>query len=81
MARPNLTDPEALATYRRELRAYLRTWRVIGVAIIIGASLWLAFWNRDSEVAWTAFIAGWIMLVAIIVLRTRYHRRRMSEPI
>ena len=81
MASPNLTDPQALAEYRRELRAYLLIWRVIGLTIVIASALWLAFWDQDSGVAWAAFIGGWIMLVAIIILRTRHHRRRMNEPI
>jgi O-antigen/teichoic acid export membrane protein len=81
MARPNLTDPNAVAEYRRELRAYLRIWRIIGLAIVICAALWLAFRDRDSGFAWSAFIGGWLMLACIIVFRTRYHRRRMSEPV
>ena len=45
MARPDLKDPEPLGHYRRELRAYLRPWRIVG----------------------------------LIVVRTSYHLRSMSE--
>ena len=79
MAKPDSNDSEALAEYRRELRAYLRPWRLIGLAIVIAAALWLAFRDRNSALAWVALVGGWAMLAAIIVLRTRYHLRRMRE--
>lgn len=81
MARPNLSDPSEYMEYRRELRAYLRPWRLAGIAVVILAAIWLAFVDIGSRPAWAAFIAGWVFLIAIIVLRTRYHRRRMSEPV
>ena len=79
MARPNLSDPAEYKQYRRELRAYLRPWRMAGLFLVIGACFWLIVRDRESPVAWTAMIAGWVVLVAIIVLRTRYHLRRMRE--
>ena len=80
MTRPDLHDPDERLEYRRELRAYLRPWRMIGLFSVIGAGYWLLFQDRNSPRAWTALIAGWALLIFIIVLRTRYHRRRMSEP-
>ncbi|HET9399019.1 MAG TPA: hypothetical protein VFO45_09395 [Sphingomicrobium sp.] len=80
MARPNLSVPAELKAYRRELRSYLRPWRMAGLFMVIGASFWLIFRDRESPVAWAAMVAGWIVLVAIVALRTRYHLRRMREP-
>lgn len=80
MAKPDSNDSEALAEYRRELRAYLRPWRLVGLAIVMAAALWLAFRDPYSALAWVAFVGGWAKLVAIIALRTRYHQRRMREP-
>jgi hypothetical protein len=80
MARPNLSDPEARKAYRRELRAYLRPWRIAGLLVVIGACYWLLFQDRQSPAAWAAMVAGWAVLIAIIVLRTLYHLRRMREP-
>ena len=80
MARPNLSDPTALNEYRRELRAYLRPWKMAGLFLVIGASFWLLFRDRESPAAWAAMLGGWAILIAIVVLRTRYHLRRMREP-
>ena len=80
MARPDLGDTEELAEYRRELRAYLRPWRLLGLLLIIPSGLWLALEDASSGIAWTAFAAGCLVCIAIVVLRTRYHLRRMQEP-
>ncbi len=80
MAKPNLSDPAELKEYKRELRIYLRPWRLAGLMIVILACYWLIFRDRASTAAWAAMIAGWAMLIAIVVLRTRYHLRRMREP-
>ena len=80
MHRPDLNDPDQRLEYRRELRAYLRPWRMIGLFSVIGASYWILFQNRQSSAAWTVMIVGWALLIAIIVLRTKYHKRRMSDP-
>ena len=80
MARPNLSDASAYEEYRRELRAYLRPWRIAVIAIVVLSAIWLGFVDIGSRPAWAGFIAGWAALIVIIVLRTRYHKRRMSEP-
>ena len=80
MTRPNLKDPSERLEYRRELRAYLRPWRMAGLFMVIGAGFWLMVRDPQSAVGWTAMAAGWAILIAIIVLRTRYHLRRMREP-
>lgn len=80
MTRPNLSDPAGYQEYRRELRAYLRPWRMGGVAVVVLSGIWLGFVDINSRPAWAGFIAGWAFLIVMIVLRSRYHRRRMSEP-
>lgn len=80
MARPDLGDTEELAEYRRELRAYLRSWRLLGLAFVIPTGLWLALKDPSSDVAWMGLGIGGAICVAIIILRTRYHLRRMREP-
>jgi len=80
MARPDLRNPETLKAYRRELRAYLRPWRMLGLAVAVSSGLWLALKDPTSRAAWAVFIGAWILLIAIIVLRSRYHLRRMREP-
>ena len=80
MTRPDLSDPDIRLEYRRELRAYLRPWRLAGLFSVIGAGFWLLFRDRDSPRAWAVMIAGWALLIVIILFRSRYHKRRMSEP-
>ena len=86
---PDLSNPAERRAYRRELRAYRRPTRLAGLAIVI-AGLAMIFWPRISgrwvtvgslpleQVGWIVVLAGWVVLVTVIVLRTRYHRRRMS---
>jgi len=80
MTRPNLHDPDERLEYRRELRVFLRPWRMLGLFSVIGAGYWLLFRDWGSSRAWTVMGAGLVLLIAIIVLRSRYHKRRMSEP-
>lgn len=80
MTRPDLHDPDERLEYRRELRAYLRPWRMLGLFSVIGAGYWLLFQDRGSSRAWMVMTAGWLLLIVIIMLRMRYHKRRMSEP-
>ena len=81
MTRPDLNDPDERLEYRRELRAYLRPLRLAGLFCVVGAGYWLMFRDLESSSAWAVMITGWALLIAIIVLRSRYHKRRMSEPI
>ena len=80
MTRPDLSDPDVRLEYRRELRAYLRPWRMAGLFSVLGAGYWLLFRDPGSSSAWAVMIAGWTLLIVVVVLRTRYHKRRMSEP-
>jgi hypothetical protein len=81
MTRPDLNDPDERLEYGREIRAYLRPWRMVGLISVTSASYWLLFQHRGSPAAWVVMVAGWALVIAIVVLRTQYHKRRMSEPI
>jgi uncharacterized membrane protein HdeD (DUF308 family) len=86
---PDLSNPAERRAYRRELMAYRRLTRLAGLGIVI-VGVVMVFWPRISgrwvmvggrplqELGWIVVVAGWVVLIAVIVLRTRYHRRRMS---
>ena len=87
--RPDLSDPAALAGYRRELRGLARGWRLLGfVLILAGVAALVALRRQGSEqtalrwAGWAAIVAGWAIFIAVIVHRTRYHKARMRgrEP-
>lgn len=81
MEPPDLTDPGARAAYRSELRGVYRGWRILGLAIVVvgaGRILWLGEGFDSLTVALLAI--GWAILIAVMVARTRYHRRRMVAP-
>ncbi|WP_260581499.1 hypothetical protein [Sphingopyxis sp. PET50] len=90
MSRPDLTDAEARAAYRRELRGVARWPRLAGFVLILGAvGLWA--WPRSGGPwflgplptqtwAWISLGLGWAIWIGVIVARTRHHRARMAEP-
>jgi hypothetical protein len=90
MARPNFVDLEVRAAYRRELRQLYRGWRWFGLALVLLAA-WLLVWPRMGG-PWTLgplptqrwgfglMVVAWTSLGSIIVLRTRYHVRRINKP-
>ena len=78
MTPPNLEDPEERAAYRRELVRLHRGWRWLGLAIVCAGVAWVLERGRGWDaVGIAAQVVGWSILVAIVVMRTRYHRRRM----
>ena len=80
MARPDLSDPVQLKAYRRELRALARPWRLLGLSIVIAAVVIMFTRGEGFDRLSLALLAvGWAILIAVIVYRTRYHRRRMAE--
>jgi hypothetical protein len=86
MSPPDLSDDARLAEYRAELRAVGRNPRLAGFALVIlGAiAVWAAGYagGAGPAVQWAGYAAlafGWALILAAIVLRTRYHRRRMRE--
>jgi hypothetical protein len=87
VTRPDLTDPEQRAAYRRELRQYARGWRWLGLALVAIALALLA-WPRMGgpwmlgpwpmqHWGWALMALAWAILFAVIFARTRHHRRRM----
>jgi len=78
MTAPNLKDPEERASYRRELIRLYRPWRWLGLAIVCAGVAWVLIRGEGWDAIGIGLeIVGWAILVAIIALRTRYHRRRM----
>lgn len=80
MARPDLTDPAQRAAYRRELKAFARPWRMLGLALLVaGVAVVLVRGQGFDPLSVGLVIAGWAVLVPVIVARSRYHQRRMAE--
>ncbi|MBU1326488.1 MAG: hypothetical protein KKA37_08485 [Alphaproteobacteria bacterium] len=86
MTGPDLSDDEAVARYRLELRTVGRSQRLAGFALVIlGAiAVWAAGYAGAAGpmVQWAGYAAlafGWALMLAAIFLRTRYHRQRMRE--
>ena len=84
--RPNLDDPAARAAYKAELRSLARYWRVTGFALIcLGVAGQFYLRSRGNyapgwmALTWTLVAAGWVLFIAVIVYRTRYHKARMAE--
>ncbi len=86
MTRPDLSDDQAIAQYRAELRLVGRNQRLAGFAlVIVGAIAVYASGSAGAAgpaIQWAGYAAlafGWALMLAAIFLRTRYHRRRMRE--
>jgi zinc transporter ZupT len=84
--RPDLGDPLRRAAYRRELRAIAPVPRILGFTLILLGAIGLFYWQfrepwrSDIRLAsWLLIAAGWILFIAVIVRRTRYHKTRMAE--
>ncbi len=87
MSLPDLNTEEGRAAYRKELRrvALPIRWGGLGL-IVVGALLALmartgalGFDNRVMPVCYAALALGWALVLAAIVIRTRYHKRRLAE--
>ena len=80
MARPDLTDPAQRASYRRELKAFARPWRMLGLALLLAAVMVALVRGQGFDpLSVGLMIAGWAVLVPVIIARSRHHRRRMAE--
>lgn len=80
MARPDLDDPVQRAAYRRELKAYARPWRLLGLALLVaGVVVALVRGGGFDPLSLALVAGGWAILVPVIVARGRHHRRRMAE--
>jgi uncharacterized membrane protein YjjP (DUF1212 family) len=80
MPRPNLDDPVQRAAYRRELKAFARPWRLLGLGLLVaGVMVALVRGGGFDPLSLALVVGGWAILVPVIVARGRYHRRRMAE--
>ncbi len=74
----NLNDPASRPVYRRELLGLYRGWRWLGLAIVCAGVAWVLIRGHGWD--WpgiTLEVLGWAVLITVIVMRTRYHKRRM----
>ena len=86
MSAPDFSTPEGAAAYRAELRKAGFWPRQIGYGLVIAGALTLAWirWGHGphSQNLWTAAMGvmgvGWVLLIVAILMRSRYHRRRLS---
>jgi uncharacterized membrane protein YkgB len=89
MSRPDLDSPEGRAAYQAELRTVAVAWRVGGIALIFVAAIVMVAAKGQNlglhaplMIAGFAILAlGWIVAFVGIYLRTRYHARRLKEPV
>ena len=86
MSGPDLSNDEAVARYRAELRAVGRSQRLAGFGLVIVGAIAVFASSRAGDMCqavqmggYAALAAGWALMIAAIFLRTRYHRRRMRE--
>ena len=79
MTRPDLSDPEQRRLYRAELRRLYLPWRYGALALLVAGAIG-GVYDPGHEPLWTALVVlGGAIVVAVIVARARYHRRRMGE--
>jgi hypothetical protein len=87
MAAPDLKSREGLRAYRSELWRVARWWRWAGLGLVTLAAIGLVMASRQhlpllgsplglATVA--GLVVGWGLAIAGIVIRTRYHKRRMA---
>jgi anaerobic C4-dicarboxylate transporter len=84
MARPNLNDPAERLAYRRELAGVAKGVRYSGVGLAaLGALLAVirALYWRDMPklIPQTVIVIAFALMAVAIMVRTRYHARRMRE--
>lgn len=86
MTRPDFSTEAGVAAYRAELRAVGRKPRLIGFALVVlGAVAVYASPQAGGAaqtvqwIGYAALTAGWVLMLAAIVMRTRHHRRRLRE--
>ncbi|RZJ39889.1 MAG: hypothetical protein EON87_19145 [Brevundimonas sp.] len=82
----DLNTEEGRSAYRVELRRVAWPIRISGFALVILGALavlaprWISAWpNSLVAIGWGVLVLGWVLFITAIVLRTRYHRRRLAE--
>ncbi len=87
MSLPDLNTEEGRAAYRKELRGVALPIRLAGFLLIVAGgavALMVRFGvlgldNSVMPVCYAALGFGWALFLAAIVIRTRYHKRRLAE--
>jgi hypothetical protein len=82
---PDLSTPEGKAAYRAELFKVARPLRltgltltIVGILMLFQAQGWQSAAERTFGLAGIVLIVvGWSLMIAGIVKRTLYHRKRM----
>jgi len=87
MAAPDLKTPEGQRAYRSELWRVARWWRWVGLGLVALSAAGLLM-TRDAHAPLLGSPMGWLILAGLvvgwglasvgIVVRTRYHKRRMA---
>lgn len=84
MPAPNLSDQEARAAYRRELRGVARGMRLSGLglawlSVAIMAARHNGLFDLPVWVEGGVLAAGATLVLIAVTRRTKYHRARMGE--
>lgn len=89
MSHPDLSDSRHRANYRRELRGIAVPQRIVGLSLTFLALvllLWPQIFGTETlsgvptrTIGQMLLAAGWVLLIWAIIIRTRYHKRRMEE--
>ena len=87
--RPDLSDREAAVAYRAELRRVAWPIRTAGFVLVLLGALyigavrygWFGMAGASITIGYGLLAVGWALFICAIALRTRYHRRRMAEPL
>jgi hypothetical protein len=83
---PDIDDPDGRAAYREELRKVGFWPRSMGMGLILAGFISLAMmkWGgvppnpRLGVASWAVLAAGWVLFVVAMLMRNRYHRRRLA---
>jgi uncharacterized membrane protein YdfJ with MMPL/SSD domain len=90
MAAPDLKTAEGVRAYRAELFTVARAWRWSGLVLVTLGAIGLVAVAK-FDLSWgsplglgtlLALLIGWPLIVVGIILRTVYHKRRLTgwEP-
>ena len=87
MSLPDLDTDEGRAAYRKELMAVGRPYRLGGLALVVAGGAYVIATRYAglpsnetlTVVAFGALAAGWVLFLAGRFLRTRHHKRRLTE--
>ena len=71
--------PVQRRAYRRELSRVYWPWRAVSLGLLLVA-LFGSLLDPAREKLWSALLmVGAVMVIGVIVARTRYHQRRMRD--